>query len=180
MLEMINCPNCQHQELPGALFCSECGAQLVAVDLLTLPLENQGATDKGIDVIKGDVPVQTIIEKPVKTKEAVIKLVVPETGQTLQFSGKIEYSLGRIAKDQPILPDVDLSEFDAYEKGVSRIHAAIKITGQRVVILDLRSANGTRINGQKITPNVEYPLKSGDIITLGRLPLQFILDSLDT
>ena len=26
---MIICPNCKHQELDGALFCSECGAQLV-------------------------------------------------------------------------------------------------------------------------------------------------------
>ena len=32
---MIICPNCHHKELPGALFCSECGARLISLDYLT-------------------------------------------------------------------------------------------------------------------------------------------------
>lgn len=40
------------------------------------------------------------------------------------------------------------------------------------MIVDLGSSNGTRINGQKIVPNVNYPLKDGDMLALGRIKLQ--------
>jgi len=29
---MIICPNCQHEEMVGSLFCNECGTQLVFPD----------------------------------------------------------------------------------------------------------------------------------------------------
>ena len=32
---MILCPTCKHQELTGALFCSECGARLVVSEVPT-------------------------------------------------------------------------------------------------------------------------------------------------
>ena len=32
---MIVCPNCKHTNMAGALFCSECGAQLIGADMLT-------------------------------------------------------------------------------------------------------------------------------------------------
>ncbi len=71
------------------------------------------------------------------------------------------------------MPDFDLSEFDAYNQGVSRLHAAIKVQALRILIMDLASANGTRVNGQKLVPNVEYPLKNGDQIALGKLKIEF-------
>ena len=43
------------------------------------------------------------------------------------------------------------------------------------MIVDLGSSNGTRINGQKIVPNVNYPLKDGDIIALGRIKMQITI-----
>ena len=32
---MVICPNCQHKEIPGAIFCSKCGAQLVDMNIST-------------------------------------------------------------------------------------------------------------------------------------------------
>lgn len=173
---MIKCPNCQHQELPGALFCSECGAQLVFTDTLTSPLAKESTPfTESNDLFPGEnsgLPVGAAS----RVKDTVITLVVIDANRTFVLSGRSEYCLGRVAKGQPILPDFDLTEFDAYAKGVSRLHAAIKVTPQRIVIMDLRSANGTRVNGQKIVPNVDYPLKHGDIIALGKLKIQFLLN----
>lgn len=45
--------------------------------------------------------------------------------------------------------------------GVSRRHAAIRVSGNRVMIEDLGSANGTIVNGQKITT---HELRDGDEI----------------
>lgn len=43
---MIICPNCNHKELPGALFCSECGAQLVFSDSMNTSAIQPNTNDK--------------------------------------------------------------------------------------------------------------------------------------
>lgn len=174
---MIQCPNCQHQELPGALFCSECGTQLVTVDTLTAPLANQGNEHASVDDLGfGSVP-EPVKDKVAQVKDKVITLKILDSDRTLHLVGRTEYTLGRIAKGQPILPEFDLTEFKAYDQGVSRLHAAIKVSPLRVSIIDLGSANGTRVNGQKIVPNVEYPLKNGDVIALGKLKFEYQTNS---
>lgn len=172
---MIKCPNCQHQELPGALFCSECGVQLLSADTLTSPLGNGASTAVVNNLEEPGEPSAPTAAVSSRLKDTVIILRLLDFDKTLQLSGRSEYSLGRVAKGQPILPDFDLTEFDAYQQGVSRLHAAIKVNPAQIVIMDLRSANGTRVNGQKIQPNVDYPIKHGDVIALGKLKLQFLL-----
>jgi len=173
---MILCPKCQHQELPGALFCSECGAQLVTVDAMTTQNFNQihpetyTSTFNNIEV---EAPEPELGVKD--DREVVITLRFVDSDKIIHLSGRPEYSLGRTAEGQPILPDVDLSENEAYSQGVSRLHASIKINTQRVSIMDLGSSNGTRVNGQKIVPHVDYPIKHGDVIALGKLRFQLIV-----
>lgn len=89
--------------------------------------------------------------------------------------GRTEVTLGRIVEGQPILPDIDLSPYEAYAHGVSRLHAALKVNPQRVAIMDLGSSNGTRVNGQKIVPHIDYPLKDQDIVALGKLKIQILI-----
>ncbi len=89
------------------------------------------------------------------------------TGDQLSLTAKKEYTLGRVSGSQPILPDIDLTPFQAYESGVSRLHAILLLENERVSITDLGSANGTRINGDRITAHAPYPIQDGDIISLG-------------
>jgi pSer/pThr/pTyr-binding forkhead associated (FHA) protein len=44
-----------------------------------------------------------------------------------------------------------------------------------VVVTDLGSANGTRVNGMQITPHIPYPIKHGDILSLGKFKIQLLL-----
>jgi len=149
----------------------------VAAETLTSPLSGQSrpflesteGPEDGVSLIGGG--------KVTNPRETVITLTIMDTNTAIQLSGRTEYSLGRVAKGQPILPDFDLTDYDAFSKGVSRLHAAIKVGSKRIVIMDLRSANGTRVNGQKIVPNVEYPLKHGDVIALGKLKMQILLNA---
>lgn len=170
---MIQCPNCKHQELPGALFCSECGTQLVTVDTLTAPLANHNNDYASVDDLGFGLAPEPVKERISLVKDRVITLRILDSDRILHLTGRTEYTLGRIAKGQPILPEFDLSEFKAYDQGVSRLHAAIKVGTIRISIIDLGSANGTRVNGQKIVANVEYPLKNGDVIALGKLKFEF-------
>lgn len=174
---MIICPNCHHKEFPGALFCSECGARLISLDYLNTQ-SIQKTTSDMLDQSKLGTEGETLksggnFQKPEANAE--LALFVIESKQTLQLAGRTEFTLGRVAEGQPILPDVDLSPFEAYSQGVSRLHAALKVHHDRVAIMDLGSSNGTRVNGQKIVPHVDYPVNQGDIIALGKLKIQIIL-----
>ena len=172
---MILCPNCHHEEMPGSLFCSECGAQLVISETPT----TQNIARNPSDYLTVQPPVQSppsgISTSPVGTAEAVVSLHMVDSGQILNLTGQTEFTIGRTSEGQPILPDVDLSPYEAYSKGVSRLHAALKIHNQRVVITDLGSSNGTRVNGQKIVPHVDYPLNHGDMIALGKFSIQILI-----
>jgi pSer/pThr/pTyr-binding forkhead associated (FHA) protein len=175
---MIICPNCHHKEFPGALFCSECGARLISLDYLTTQSIQKSKSDK-LSSDSFEIPAVDRIEKDPKPLDqyhtSELSLFIIESKQTLNLAGRTEFTLGRVAEGQPILPDVDLSPFEAYSLGVSRLHAALKVNHNRVSIMDLGSSNGTRVNGQKIVPHVDYPINQGDIIALGKLKLQIIL-----
>ncbi len=175
---MIICPNCHHKEFPGALFCSECGARLISLDYLTTrSIQKIPTSDLDGSIVEQNEVNHDILETETHriSLDAELALYLVDAKQTLQLAGRTEFTLGRVAEGQPILPDVDLSPFEAYSQGVSRLHAALKIARNRVTILDLGSSNGTRVNGQKIVPHVDYPLNHGDIIALGKLKIQIII-----
>jgi len=54
--------------------------------------------------------------------------------------------------------------------GISRTHAKVLVDEEGVRIVDLKSKNGTQVNG---VPVVEAPLKDGDRILLGKFQLTF-------
>ena len=168
---MIICSNCRHQEIEGALFCSECGSQLV--------VQNKDATQSfPRSILDMQLVHEMVNEKTEKTNLTSAKgvpvmiLNLLDSGKMLTLSGKPDYTMGRVSEGQPILPDLDLSPYNAFALGVSRMHAALRIINNQLVVVDLDSANGTRINGQKLVSRVEYPVSKGDIIALGKLRIQ--------
>jgi len=174
---MIVCPNCHHDELPGSLFCSECGAQLVVSETPTTQHIQRSPSD--ILAVKPPVSSPTSSQPAAPSaavsQDVAVSLHMVDNGQIIQLVDQTEFTIGRTAEGQPILPDIDLSTFEAYAQGVSRLHAALKIHNQRVVITDLGSSNGTRVNGQKIVPHVDYPLNHGDMIALGKFAIQVLI-----
>lgn len=170
---MIVCPNCQHQEVAGALFCSECGAQLVSTQRVSTQAIRRHPSDILTSSQENNPPPNE--NAPAGTADAIVSLYLIDSGQILHLAGRNEFTLGRVAEGQPILPDVDLSPYEAYTQGVSRLHSCLKILNQRVVITDLGSSNGTRVNGQKIMPHIDYPLNHGDVVALGKLKVQVLI-----
>lgn len=105
-----------------------------------------------------------------------ISLHIVESGQILPLADRTEFTLGRSAEGQPIVPDVDLTAYNAYASGVSRLHAAIKLVNNRIVVVDLGSSNGTYLNGTRLSPYIETPVAHGDLVYLGKLKIQVLLD----
>lgn len=59
------------------------------------------------------------------------------------------------------------------DEQVSRQHAQILRDGQRYYLVDLASRNSTYLNGKRVEPNVRFPLKNNDLITVFKYVLTF-------
>ncbi len=169
---MIVCQNCKHQNMAGSMFCTECGANIAPEDAISTQNIATGEMHMAVD------------GKPVKSRQAVITkldtwgtLHLMDTGQMLPLSDRNEFTLGRISEGQPIMPDIDLSPYQAYGSGVSRLHAVLKRDGNRIILMDLGSSNGTYLNAKRLNPNMEQMIQHGDIIALGKLKIQVILQN---
>lgn len=166
---MIVCSTCKHANMAGAMFCAECGAQLVGKDALI----TQTITTDNFKKVKKEYTDDSF--QPFDGSDAWGSLHLLDTGQVLPLSSRNEFTMGRISEGQPIMPDIDLSPYQAYAAGVSRLHAVIKRDGDRLIFMDLGSANGTYVNGKRLNPNVEQLVHHGDVIALGKLKLQILV-----
>lgn len=165
---MIICANCQHKNVTGAMFCAECGAQLDGIDTLI----TQAITDEQIAEELNKKPTRPEPETP---GNSWISLHLMDSGKILPLASRNEFTLGRLSEGQPIMPDIDLTPYQAYASGVSRLHAVVKRDASRVLVMDLGSSNGTYVNGRRINPHVEESLSHGDIVALGKLKIQILL-----
>lgn len=92
------------------------------------------------------------------------KLVIKnsESGKSFEFDlTRDQIHMGRAADRNEIVLD---------EGQVSRQHALIKRAGQRFMLVDLDSANGTFINGERIK---EHVLAPGDVFSISRFAIEF-------
>jgi len=103
--------------------------------------------------------------------EVVLEFV--DSGEKLKLNGSREYTIGRVSKAQALIPDVDLSKYGAFQKGVSRLHAILKTNPGQCLLMDLESANGIRINGERVAPCVDLLVKNGDAVNLGSFKILF-------
>ncbi len=170
---MIVCSNCKHINMAGAIFCSECGKPLAGSN----PLTTQTINTEQVPETSQQRPehaAQSDPSTPVALNDWVT-LHLLDTGQVLPLAERNEFTLGRISEGQPIMPDIDLSPYQAYARGVSRLHAVLKREASHVFIMDLGSSNGTFVNGKRLDPNIDQTVANGDVIALGKLKIQILL-----
>lgn len=168
---MLRCTNCQSTNPPGSIFCSSCGAQLISADLTTQNIQTGQvrASFSNVDTSLKETPPTFL------AADSWGSLHLMDNGQILPLSTRNEYTLGRISEGQPVMPDIDLTPYNAYANGVSRIHAMIRRDGKRIIVMDLGSANGSYVNGKRLTPNMERLLSHGDVVMLGKLKFQILI-----
>jgi pSer/pThr/pTyr-binding forkhead associated (FHA) protein len=149
----------------GAIYCSVCGALLAG---------NHGTQKKQEQAVhaqnengKENPPLRDGANNLSK-----VSLLMVKSGERIPLSDNPEITLGRSVTGQPIVPDVDLSPYDGYSNGVSRIHAVIKVSSGSVAVMDLDSSNGTFVNGRQLKPNQDCPLLDDDLLCLGTLNIQ--------
>lgn len=102
----------------------------------------------------------------------VIELRIIGTPSVIQIEVAESMLIGRSDKEKRTRPEIDLADFDGYNLGVSRQHAVLSARNSRITIRDVGSANGTFINNARLQPELEYRLRHGDHLTIGRLQFQ--------
>lgn len=97
--------------------------------------------------------------------------IAQDDGSTISIGVEVKSKLviGRSDPSSQTPADVDLSQFNAQNMGVSREHAFIVHQGDKLCLQDNHSRNNSYLNGKKVEPDEDYPLKDGDNLEFGRL-----------
>jgi hypothetical protein len=147
------CSHCGTENLEGMLYCQSCGVALGPVSLSTRQLEGEdprGGTDK-------------------LGAENVLILQLEDETMPIIVQIRDEIILGRMTEQGDTVTYINLTAYGAEDMGVSRRHARLLRDHKAVYLMDLKSTNGTRLNGESLSPSVEKRLRDGDEVMLGRL-----------
>lgn len=101
-----------------------------------------------------------------------IALRIVQKENRLIFDMSNPMVVGRMVPEMGFYPDIDLGPYNAEELGVSRQHLTLKLDGERILATDNGSANGTLLNGERMMPREDYPIRDGDEISLGLMKVQ--------
>jgi hypothetical protein len=159
------CAYCGYNNRRGILFCEECANPLT---------KNADETIKGgemAQLVRRALAGLDTGEAERFGQEAVLLLHIRDQAEPLAVPvGSNRVTMGRLDSRTSSLLDVDLTPYGALPKGVSRLHA-VMFRGQddRLYIADVNSANGTYLNGQRLSPHDAIPVTNGDEISLGKL-----------
>jgi pSer/pThr/pTyr-binding forkhead associated (FHA) protein len=106
------------------------------------------------------------------TGPLAVRLRIGESGREVEASLNKAIHLGRLDPASDVFPEIDLTNDNGLERGVSRRHARILKREGTVVVEDLGSINGTFINGKRLAPYLPEVLHRGDQLQLGKLLIE--------
>ncbi len=162
---MITCNACGHRELEGEIICTECGARLPIGE----PASTRTAAFTETSRIREAAWAPSLALESLRAGQ--IGLLIDGAAAPVILEGQPEYVLGREGSEQ-LLPDLNLNPYGAREKGVSRVHAALRRDRSQLLLIDLGSTNGTRLNGRPLPAHQPARVENGDEIRLGKLMLR--------
>jgi hypothetical protein len=166
------CKHCGSSQFDGTIFCGECGASMVSSPRReTTTSLGPSTTDTGIRAFVEDTV--SALSPMHQAGMHKICLVVINSGRRIELEANDDLLIGRKDNARGIYPDVDLGLDGGYDSGVSRRHAVISFQGGAYMLEDLASANGTFVNGHRLTPQSPLQIKHGDEIKFGTLILRF-------
>lgn len=164
--DMIRCPHCRKPNKSTDVFCYSCGEFLrkdAASSFDTRRFDDSAGSIPAADYF-GDDSILILAVLGVKD-EARFKIRPQEY--------RHEVVIGR-SDGGTMTPDIDLAPHHGSDLGVSRLHVALQYNGRNNIlsISDMKSANGTFVNGQKLYPQEVRVLRHGDELRLGKMVLR--------
>jgi hypothetical protein len=167
------CAYCGYSNRRGVLFCEDCANPLV------------GIAD---ETIKGDEMAQLVRhalqrletgETERFQRETLLLLHIRDQAEPLEvLIGGKRLTLGRYDSRSNRTLDVDLTPYGALPKGVSRLHAVLfRGEDDTLYLTDINSANGTYLNGHRLSPHEPVPVTNGDEVSLGKMRMHVYFEN---
>ncbi|MEM6283727.1 MAG: FHA domain-containing protein [Chloroflexota bacterium] len=163
----ITCPNCQSEISSRAIVCKFCG---------TLIKQISGSATKTMIINRPEE--NPLPDDDISTPGGTSRF---SEGSLLYFSvERVNSPIARYVRIDPFVigreetaklnnEDLNLTPYNAADRGVSRRHAQVYFLNGKVYIEDLKSSNGTFLNGDELEPGKPYQLRDGDELMLGRM-----------
>lgn len=146
------CPDCGHENTPGANFCSSCGLALRDDEPTTITFQ--------IDTSDPDDATLTLELEEVPSEGLLIVTHGTNAGSQFALTDEVT-TAGRHPESTIFLDDIT----------VSRRHAEIRRSGDGYLVRDAGSLNGTYLNRERID---EAPLRDRDELQVGMFRLVFV------
>jgi hypothetical protein len=166
---MIECLACGHRNEDNEKICAACGTQLYSMAFID-PHATETLTLDRIEVQHMDQP-EPVKGSAIFRHGMVLNIHVHDDDRIIRIRPNEAILFGRKDPRLRLTPEVDLTDYEGAPKGVSRVHAALRVMDDRIVLVDMRSANGTFHNGERAVPGHPRLLRNGDQIQLGELVL---------
>ena len=141
-------------------FCSaECGAQLSYCPTCGRVLPG-GIKPRVLDWKRITAPFKDMARNTDfgPNMRAILRVASFDRLMTVDFKRAV--ILGR-QPDDPSAQALNLSSYGAYDLGVSRQHCMLRRDENRLIVTDLGSANGTRLDGRRLEPHTNYVVAHG-------------------
>ena len=163
------CPGCQKDNRPGLLLCEYCGHQLLSAS------ESSRFHTRRFDSPTAD-SISAINRQKLGTgylhQSSFVTLDLIDANRQIFQKTVGHILLGRADQEAQWQPTIDLTPYGAREKGVSRVHVDLFFESDQVFVLELGSANGTRVNGRNIEAGHAHQIFNGDLLELGKFRLR--------
>ncbi len=165
---MIVCSACGCENREGEFFCGDCGCGLFGDPRTPLHVRKENLEYTTDRLMWGTSQFDEDSQLVIYIRDDATPMLV-EPGEQLVV-GRSDIITG-------VTPDLDLAAYQAVERGVSRLHAAIRRAGTILVLEDLNSSNGTHVNGRRLLPDHPCVLHDGDEVRLGKLVMHIYFTS---
>ena len=105
---------------------------------------------------------------PASTMNSIMKLIALNAPTSMEILiKKPDFSIGKNDKNDGVV---------RFNNKISRFHCKITVSGQQFMIIDLKSANGTTVNGVRLTPNKPFLLMQGDLVCLADSEFKVVIE----
>lgn len=171
--QKAKCPTCGYDNLPGTLLCVRCYSLIEPPDgdtSTTIPQTGVLKTQTTLQLSSSSGNArQHIVEQ--LDKESVA-LFINDDEYPIIVAINNQAVLGRYTPNNTMQPLIDLTNHNALENGVSRMHVILRRTNMGLIVEDMASSNGTSLNDLRLAPYAPAVIRPGDRLRLGKMDIE--------